>query len=413
MFRLACLGLGFLLAAPAVAQQERPLEASWNPKEAGLVLDVGVALTMDKRQVVHNARILIQAGKIASIGRQSDLELPQGWRHESYPEAFAYPGMVDLHTHSHTGGWNDINDSFHPNNPELYAADALVPWNRDYQLASASGMTTVNAISGSGSNMSGPGVLVKLKPSDDFHQVVVRNPGSVKVAQGYNPERGGADLGGTRMGMWWMLRWYLARAKETWQEDTLDERPHLASIVGIYQEKHPFLVHTAGARDTFGTVRMFQLEAEIPVVVSHASFHGYMAAEAIAEAGAHLNVGPRNIDFSFNQKACFQGLVEGYERAGNGSISVQTDCPVVPLEEFPFQATIAERFGCSTWTALESINVDPARQILAEDQFGRLIPGLDADIVVKAGQPLDPRSPVLLVLVDGEVAYDIRDGQHY
>ena len=38
---------------------------------------------------------------------------------------------------------------------------------------------------------------------------------------------------------------------------------------------------------------------------------------------------------------------------------------------------------------------------------------LDADIVVKAGSPLDPRSPVQMVLVDGEITYDIREAQIY
>ena len=74
---------------------------------------------------------------------------------------------------------------------------------------------------------------------------------------------------------------------------------------------------------------------------------------------------------------------------------------------------MAERLGCSTWLALESINVIPAKQIMAQNRIGSLCPGLDADIVVKAGQPLDPRTPVELVLVDGEVVYDLLEGQLY
>ena len=138
-----------------------------------------------------------------------------------------------------------------------------------------------------------------------------------------------------------------------------------------------------------------------------------MAAEAIAETGAGLNIGPRNFDARFHARNQIRGLVEAFESAGNTDISVQTDANVIPQEEFLFQATLAERLGCSTWTALESINSDPARQILAGDRIGRLVPGLDADIVVKAGSPLDPRSPVQLVLIDGEITYDIREKQIY
>lgn len=398
----------FPLLLAAIPQLAAPLRA-----EPVDVLDVGIALTMEQRQVIHNARILLADGRILAVGRQDQLELPRTMgEHWSYPDSTAFPGAVDLHSHIQTGGWGDINDMVHPDNPELRVLDTVVPWNPLYRDAAAAGVTTLNGIPGSGTNMGGAGVLVKAKPGKTVAEVVFRQPGSVKIAQGYNPERG-ADLGNSRMGMWWMLRWWLAEAQAVSDSDTLGQRPDVAHIAGVNRGHYPYLVHTAGARDTYGTVRMFQLEAGVPVVVSHGSFHGYMAGEAIAAVAASLNIGPRNFDFSFNGRARFIGLVQAYEAAGNRDISVQTDAPVVPQEEFLYQASLAERLGCSTWEALESINVDPARQILAEDRLGRLAPGIDADIVVKAGQPLDPRSPVQLVLVDGKIAYDIRDGQRY
>jgi len=377
----------------------------------GRVLDVGVALTMDERKVIHNARIVIDAeGHIIGLGRQSEVDAPDGWEHLRFPQSFAWPGGIDLHSHTHTGGWEDINDMVHPDNPELRTLDTIVANNHLHRLGRAGGVTMVNAIPGSGTNISGAGTLVRLRPSRLVQDVVERYPGSVKVAQGYNPERGG-DLGGTRMGMWWMLRWYLAEAKKVADSDSAD--PALASLVGIYQGHHPFLVHTAGARDTYGTARMFQLEAGVPVIVSHGSFNGYEAGEALAAIGAKMNVGPRNFDFSFNQQARFRGLVEAYESSGNQDISVQTDAQVIPQEEYVYQATLAEWLGASTWTALESISMRPAAQIMVDDHLGRLMLGFDADIVVSHGQPLDPRAAVELVLVDGEIAYDIRDGQLY
>ena len=390
-----------------------PLSQAAAQPEPGVVLDVGVALTMEERQVVHNARILIGSdGRIQEVGRQADLNLPEGWQHLSYPDAFAWPGGIDLHSHTHTGGWEDINDMVHPDNPELRTLDTIVPDNKLHRMGRAGGVTLVNAIPGSGTNISGAGTLVKLKVTDKVSDVVFRYPGSVKVAQGYNPERNG-DLGGTRMGMWWMLRWYLDRAKEVADADSLAENPDVASIAGIFQQRYPFLVHTAGARDTFGTVRMFQVEAGVPVIVSHGSFNGFMAGEAIAELNTPLNIGPRNFDYTVSRNSQFRGLVEAFESAGNTDISVQTDAGVIPQEEFIYQATLAERLGCSTWLALESINVNPARQILVEDQVGRLLPGLQADIIVSNGQPLDPRASVLLVLIEGEVAYDQSSGQLY
>lgn len=398
--------LSLLLLLPLV--QDSSAQA-----EPGMVLDVGVALTMEERQVIHNARILIGPdGRIAEVGRQAELKAPEGWKHHSHPTSFAWPGGIDLHSHTHTGGWEDINDMVHPDNPELRTLDTIVANNRLHQMGRAGGVTLVNAIPGSGTNISGAGTLVKLKNSDDLDDVVFRYPGSVKVAQGYNPERSG-DLGGTRMGMWWMLRWYLDRAKEVADADSLAENPDVASIAGIFQQKYPFLVHTAGARDTYGTVRMFQVEAGVPVIVSHGSFNGFMAGEAIAALQTPLNIGPRNFDYNVSRNAQFRGLVEAYESAGNTDISVQTDAGVIPQEEFVYQATLAERLGCSTWIALESLNVNPARQILIEDQVGRLLPGMQADIIVSTGQPLDPRAAVELVIIEGEITYNIAEGQLY
>lgn len=377
----------------------------------GLVIDVGVALPMDERRPIHNARILVQEGRILAIGRRAEVEAPAGWEHLSYPDSFAFPGGVDLHSHTQTGGWGDLNDMVHPNNPEFRTLDTIVPNNRLYRDGVAGGVTTVNAIPGSGTNMSGAGTLVRLVDTPLVEEAVLRFPGSVKVAQGYNPERFG-DLGGTRMGMWWMLRWWLARGAAA-VENGKNSDPAVEHVAGIFRKEHPFLVHTAGARDVFGTIRMFQQEAGVPVVVSHCCFSGYLAAPAIAATGAGLNVGPRNYDFSFGGDKRFTGLVEAYERAGAQDMSVQTDAGVVPQEEFLLQATLAERLGCSTWEALESINSDPAAQILAADRVGRLLPGLDADVVIKAGQPLDPRTPVQLVLIQGEIVYDIREGQRY
>lgn len=389
-----------LALALAAACLQRP--------DAGTVLDVGVALTMDDRRVIHNARLLLRDGRIERIGRRSEIPAPEGWTVLSYPDSFAFPGGVDLHSHTQTGGWGDINDMVHPNNPELRTLDTIVPDNRLYRDGVAGGVTTVNAIPGSGTNISGAGTLVRLANTDVVDEAVLRFPGSVKVAQGYNPERSG-DLGGTRMGMWWMLRWWLGRAAAAAGESD----PEVGHLAGIFAGRYPFLVHTAGARDVYGTIRMFALEAKVPVVVSHCCFSGHLAAPEIAATGAPLNIGPRNYDFSFNGAKRFVGLMDAYERARVADMSVQTDAGVVPQEEFFYQASLAERLGASAWEALESINSDPARQILAADRIGRLAPGLDADVVVKAGQPLDPRTPVQLVLIQGEIVYDIREGQRY
>ncbi len=49
-----------------------------------------------------------------------------------------------------------------------------------------------------------------------------------------------------------------------------------------------------------------------------------------------------------------------------------------------------------------------------DDRVGSLEVGKDADVVIRNGDPLDPRSRVDLVLIDGRIEYDrVRDGQWF
>jgi hypothetical protein len=60
-------------------------------------------------------------------------------------------------------------------------------------------------IPGSGTSNSGFGVIYKSKANATYEEVLVRDPGGMKVAQSYNPERRAGDLGLTRAGLSYIL----------------------------------------------------------------------------------------------------------------------------------------------------------------------------------------------------------------
>src|SRR6185436_18419600 len=116
--------------------------------------------------------------------------------------------------------------------------------------AVAGGVTTVNFIPGSGTNISGFGTLMHTAGGKTIDDLVIRFPGSMKVAQAWNPERMGGDLGTTRMGMWWGLRQVLDEARaynEAWTsfEKGGKERPrkreNLELMRGLFQGKWPVI----------------------------------------------------------------------------------------------------------------------------------------------------------------------------
>ena len=66
--------------------------------------------------------------------------------------------------------------------------------------------------------------------------------------------------------------------------------------------------------------------------------------------GKGATTSPLHYDDYENLLSQVRGLVEAYESGGNTDISVQTDAPVVPAEEYLYQATLAERFGATTFS---------------------------------------------------------------
>jgi imidazolonepropionase-like amidohydrolase len=63
---------------------------------------------------------------------------------------------------------------------------------------------------------------------------------------------------------------------------------------------------------------------------------------------------------------------------------------------------------------LRALTIHPARSFGLDSRLGSLEAGKDADLAVFSGDPLDPRSRVELVWIEGQVQYDrAADGQWF
>lgn len=397
-----------LLAACLLAAQEAPKVIAIR---AGKIFTAGA-------QKPERPILLVEDGKIRSVG---EAEIPAGAELLDFPSAWVTPGLIDLHCHI-GGSLRDINEMVHPTNPELSTRSTIDPESELLKDAVAGGVTTVLYIPGSGTNLSGFGTLMHTAGGRTIEDLIVRFPGAMKVAQAWNPERGGGDLGQSRMGMWWGLRQVLKEAKAYHEAKSAHEaggsreaprpRPDLEMMRGLFQKKWPVIIHTADARDVMGTVRMFHDEFGLPCIVSHGEFGGYKAAPEIAKRGLPANIGPRQYDWTIMvyEGRC-DGIAAKYFEAGVERLSLNTDSPVVSEEELIVQAAMAVRLGLPEETALRGVTIEPARAVLIADRKGSLEPGKDADLVIWSGNPLDVRNRPLLTMIRGKVVYDERKGR--
>src|SRR5687767_148213 len=195
------LGLPFALAAVAAlggagAATEPP--SAGEPGGPGLALIAAKILTATEANpgVVDNGVLLVRDGRIEAVGPRRAMEIPAGYEVVDLGASWLMPGMIDLHTH--IGGSGDINDMVFQTNEGLRVSTAVVPKNPALEKDVQAGVTTILFIPGSGTNVGGQGILLKTG-LDTFEAMRVRDPGSLKIAQGDNPTRWGYGMGRAMM----------------------------------------------------------------------------------------------------------------------------------------------------------------------------------------------------------------------
>lgn len=373
---------------------------------------------------IENGTVLVQKGKIIAIGKTSEIEVPDDFTVVDCGEGWLVPGFVDLHCHIAGDGF-DLNDMVHPTNPEFRTLDLVGLHHNQIKEALQGGVTSVLYIPGSGTNMGGFGTLTKTA-GRSVEEALIRFPGSLKIAQAGNPERGAGDMGTGRIGMNFGLRATLNRGKaytEAWKafEAGQGEKPKfdpaLHYLRGLFLNEFPVSVHTQAYQVCLQTLRQLHDEMGLWVFIDHGTFDAYRMSEEARKRGVPVCNGPRQLyvnretgELGGNAALWALGGKHGWLKSvqgvGRDGIGINTDSPVIPQEELQIQAAMAVRMGLPWEWALRGLTINPARFVGAEHKIGSLEVGKDADFVLLTGDPIDPRHSVRKVWVSGSIHYD-------
>ena len=372
---------------------------------------------------IFDGVVITKNGKIEAIGKASEIAVPSGYERVECGDSTIIPGIVELHCHIASPSF-DLNDTVNPTNPEFRTLDLISMEHDQIKTARAGGVSTVLYIPGSGSNMGGFGTLTKTWGKTP-EEALVRFPGSLKIAQAGNPERGAGDLGSGMMGMSEGIRMTLLDGKKYWEETLAFEAgngpqpkydPTLELISGLFRHEYPLSVHTQIYQVVLQTLQELRLELGIWTVIVHGTFDGYRLSEDLLLAGLPVAGGPRAYHYD-RKTGAMEGILANYANGGKhgwseevyglgrDGIGVNTDSPVVAQEQLTLQAAMGVRLGLPHEWALRALTINAAHFVGIDHRVGSLEVGKDADIGIWNGDPIDPRSHVRKLVVNGTICY--------
>lgn len=368
---------------------------------------------------IDGGTVLISDGKITAVGTASEVTVPDGAEIVDASGQWVLPGFVEAHghigVHEESVGWagDDTNEMTDPNGARMRALDAVNPGDQGFVDALMGGVTSSVIKPGSGNPIGGQTVAIK-NWGRSMKDRLLKEPAGVKSALGENPKRvyGNKDtLPSTRQGVAAVIRDAFTKA-----QDYKAKRDHAAAegtpftrdntsevLVRVLDREIPWSQHTHRADDIHTAIRLAD-EFGYRLIINHTT-EGHLLADEIAERGIPVVIGPLMTSRSKlevqNRTLANPGILH---RAG-AKIALTTDHPVVPIEFLVHQATLCVKEGLDREAAIRAITLNPAEIMGLDDRVGALRPGMDGDVVLWSGDPLDVMNRALRVFVDGREVY--------
>ncbi len=365
------------------------------------------------------AAIWIQDGKIMAVGKE--VNAPFGAREMDFgPSAVIAPGLVATQSTYGPRG-NDARSAA----PFVKAIDAFDPYAK-YSSALRSGVTSVYLAPGSSERLiSGQGAVVKLAGEDRASRTLSSSTGisgSISSGARYAPGFWEPRLPATvDVGLGFEHRQFPRTVMGA--VVALRELVELAAGNSEHAEEYGAVTGEALGeliRNKAVWRMRVKTDEEVAALIELFDSTGVKLVleglEMAPDSAARLQAAGHQVIYQVTQPSLANyGKEADKERpdatvaAGLSKAGVSFAIQSWSTTSLRFAAALAMRGGLDADSALEAITFQAAEALQVSDRIGSLKTGLDADIVIYNGAPMDVSSSVLVTLVDGVVAYDAED----
>ncbi len=330
-----------------------------------------------------------------------------------------YPGSVDIHTHMGLIGdgqgaeGEDVNEDSDPVTPHLRTIDGLCYTDGYFYDAVKAGITC--CVTGAGSTNPIGGDLIAIKTAGRSPDEMLLKRVGIKFALGENPksafsERDSAPV--TRMATAAIIREALFKASRYMKDKAYAEEngeslpdPDMKSeaLIPLLKGELKAHFHCHRADDILTAVRIAK-EFSLDYVLIHCT-EGYIAADILGEEKASAVLGPIICDRGKPELAG-QILANAAVLCKSGvKTAICTDHPEIPIQYLYTEAAYCVKAGLPRTEAMKAISSRAAEIAGISDRVGKIAEGMDADMFLADGDPLDIMTNVIMTVINGKVVY--------
>jgi imidazolonepropionase-like amidohydrolase len=431
---LSLVGLSLLPALlGAQASKQKTRIGTSQVETTGLIAIRGGKLLTITHGVIENGVVIMENGKITAVGPASTA-IPRGATVIDATGMTVYPGLIDSETNlglvevEADQNSNDLNEPSDEIMPHMHVADAFHSETQRIPVVRVNGITNAIVAPGTQNSLPGQDIFIQLDGKDRDQMILVPDvamPLNFSGAQRRRamPGQGGGGAGGarfpsTRMGLASQLRQAFIDAQDyeakmqSASKGSDSNKPaggrggsgtqkrdlKLEALLPYLHGQKPVVIGAEDGYDVENAMRLAR-EFNLKVVLNHVT-HSQDILDEIASWKVPVIVGPI-YDFPRPDErydAVYSLPAELYKR---GVKIAFASYHVEHNRNLPYAAGYAVAFGLPYEEALKAITINPAEIWGVADKLGSLDVGKTANIVIADGDPLDVKTDVKQVFIEG------------
>jgi imidazolonepropionase-like amidohydrolase len=403
------------------------------PPAAPIAITGGKLLTVS-HGVIEHGTIILEGGKIVAVGAAGTVKIPANATKIDATGMTVYPGLIDSETNlglvevASDRVNSDLVETSEEIFPQMHVYDAFHAETERIPIDRFNGVTNAIVAPESADTMPGQDIFIQLAGRDRDTMIVTRDM-ALAMNFGQEPKRGarggegpGARFPTTRMGEITQLRQALLDAQEYMQKKA-DTAKKPAAETAPATDSGRRGGAPANKFDLRSEALIPYLKGERPVVLGVYEGHDVETAMALAQE-FHLKVilnhvthaqdvldkiASYHVPVIFGPIYDFPGPNERYDAVFSMPAELHKRGVTIAFASYgvefnrnlPYAAGYAVAYGLPYDEALKAITLNPAEMWGMGDKLGSLDVGKTANIVLANGDPLDVRTTVKQVYIDG------------